>query len=157
VLCERWVENLYYQYFLRGRVLPAPAGVWPLVPVALAIKRELRRRCAVEPVIGPSQSRAPHGPQLSLIPSRRCRQRRPRRRRLQFPPPDPLAQDFVVPNHRSHRRASARSSLKSAFFTEECFRSLECLFANRKTSVTRAAAKPDLEVSSRPIEPDASI
>src|ERR1700688_327063 len=67
--------------------------------------------------------RLPHplaGPQLSLVPSRRCRQRRPRRRRLQLPPPDPLAQDFVVPNpHRSHRSASARSSLKLRFFTDD--------------------------------------
>jgi IS5 family transposase len=45
------------------------------------IKRQLRRRSANEPVIGPSQSRAPHGPQLSLVLSGRCRQRRPRRRR----------------------------------------------------------------------------
>ena len=65
----------------------------------------------------PSQSRAPHGPQLSLVPSRRRRQRRPRRRRLQLPPPHPLAQAFVVPNpRRPHRNASARSSLKPAFF-----------------------------------------
>jgi IS5 family transposase len=37
------------------------------------IKRELRRRAAIEPVIGHSQGRAPHGPQLSCKPCRRCR------------------------------------------------------------------------------------
>jgi IS5 family transposase len=35
------------------------------------IKRELRRRAAIEPVI--AQGRAPHGPQLSCTPCRRCR------------------------------------------------------------------------------------
>ena len=37
------------------------------------IKRELRRRAAIEPVIGSSQGRAPHRPQLSCTPYRRCR------------------------------------------------------------------------------------
>jgi transposase, IS5 family len=68
----------------------------------------------------PSQSRAPHGPQLSLVPSRRCRQRRPRRRRLQLPTPHPLAQAFAapVPDHTLPRR-SAQSSVKSVFFTDD--------------------------------------
>ena len=61
------------------------------------IKREMRRRSAVEPVIGHLKVRAPHGPQLSLAPPRRRHQRRPRRRRLQLPPAAPLAQAFVVP------------------------------------------------------------
>jgi len=34
-LCERWVENPYYQYLWRG-VLPAPAGVRSLLSDALA-------------------------------------------------------------------------------------------------------------------------
>src|SRR5450631_3324498 len=81
-------------------------------PIAPQVSRRARDRS--------SQSRAPYGPQLSLVPSGRCCQRRPRRRRLQLPPPDPLAQAFVVPNPRPcNRRASARSSLKAAFFTED--------------------------------------
>ena len=81
-------------------------------PVAPPVCHRARHR--------PSQSRAPHGPQLSLVPSRRCQQRRPRRRRLQLPPPDPLAQAFVAPNpDRSPRRAVDQSSLKSGFFTDD--------------------------------------
>ena len=68
----------------------------------------------------PSQSRAPHGPQLSLVPpGRRC-QRRPRRRWLQLPPPHPLAQPVAAPNPiGSHCRPSDRSSLKHEFFTDD--------------------------------------
>src|SRR5450432_3638722 len=84
-------------------------------PIAPQVSRRARDRS--------SQSRAPYGPQLSLVPSGRCCQRRPRRRRLQLPPPDPLAQAFVVPNpRRPDRRASARSSLKAAFFTDDDLR-----------------------------------
>jgi transposase, IS5 family len=68
----------------------------------------------------PSQGRAPHGPQLSLVPSRRCRQRRPRCRRLQLPSPDPMAQAFVAPDPPCSRgNASARSSLNAPFFTDD--------------------------------------
>jgi len=53
-------------------------------------------------------------------PARRRRQRHPRRRRLQLPPPDPLAQDFVVPNPgRSLPGAGDQSNLKSGFFTDD--------------------------------------
>lgn len=38
----------------------------------------------------PSQGRASHGPELSLVPSGRCGQRHPRSGRLQLPSPDPL-------------------------------------------------------------------
>lgn len=56
----------------------------------------------------PSQGRAPHGPQLSLVPAGRRHQRRPRRRRLQLPPPHPLAQPPAAPNPiRSQCRGSA--------------------------------------------------
>jgi transposase, IS5 family len=54
--------------------------------VTTQIKREMRRRSAIEPVIG-HQERAPHGPQLSRRPQRRRQQRHPRRRRIQLPPP----------------------------------------------------------------------
>jgi IS5 family transposase len=43
--------------------------------VTSKIKRELRRRAAVEQVIG--HLKAGHGPQLSLVPSGRRHQRRP--------------------------------------------------------------------------------
>jgi IS5 family transposase len=68
----------------------------------------------------PSQSQTPHGPQLSLVPAWRCHQRRPRRRRLQLPPPHPLAQALVAPNPgRPLPMASDQSSLKSGFFTDD--------------------------------------
>src|SRR3979411_3112105 len=68
----------------------------------------------------PSQSRASHGPQLSLVPSRRRRQRRPRRCQLQLPPPDPLAQPLVVPNPDGTLPAAVdQSRLKSRFFTDD--------------------------------------
>jgi hypothetical protein len=47
-------------------------------------------------------------------------QRSPRRRRLQLPPPDPMAQAFVAPNPDRYRcSAATRSNLKSAFFTND--------------------------------------
>ena len=52
--------------------------------VTETIKRELRRRSAVEPVIGHSQGRASHGTKLPRRDPRRRRKRRPRRRRLQL-------------------------------------------------------------------------
>jgi hypothetical protein len=95
-----------FRVFLSGQ----KRGVTP------AIKRELRRGSAVEPVIG----HLTHGPQLSLVPSRRRHQRRPRRRRLQLAPPDPLAQDFVVANPQcSRRRTVVQSSPRTGFFTDD--------------------------------------
>ena len=83
------------------------------------IKRELRRRSAVEPVIGHLKSEHRMGRNY-LAPRRRCRQCRPRRRRIQLPTLDPVAQSFVVPNPRpAHRQTSIRSRLKSAFFTAD--------------------------------------
>lgn len=68
----------------------------------------------------PSQSRASNGPKLSLVPPRRRCQRHPRSCRLQLPPPDPLAQAFVVPDTpRPYGNDSTRSGLKQAFFTDD--------------------------------------
>jgi hypothetical protein len=80
--------------------------------IAPQVRRRARHR--------PSQSRAPHGPQLSLVPSGRCCQRRPRRRRLQLPPLDPLANAFVATNpDRALPGASDQSDLRSEFFTDD--------------------------------------
>src|SRR5206468_11890478 len=66
----------------------------------------------------PSQGRAPHGTQLSLVQARRCQQRRACRRRLQLPPSPPLAQALVAPNpDRTLRPAAAQSDLKTGIFT----------------------------------------
>lgn len=62
-----------------------------------AIKRELRRRSAIEPIIGhPEGQRAPR-PVLSQRPRRRRRQRSPLCRRTQLPPRPRLAQRAFVP------------------------------------------------------------
>lgn len=74
------------------------------------IKRELRRRSAIEPVIGHLKA---EGPQLSLVPARRRLQCRPRRCRLQLPSSHPLAQPLVAPNPGGTlRRTADQSSLK---------------------------------------------
>jgi hypothetical protein len=54
--------------------------------VTETIKRELRRRSAVEPVIGHAKAEHRIGPKLPRRNPRRRRQRLPRRRRLQLPP-----------------------------------------------------------------------
>ena len=84
------------------------------------IKRELRRRSAVEAGDRPPQIRASHGPQLSLASSGRCHQCRSRRRRLQLPPPHQMADTSVVRNpRRAKPRTPAYPSLKSPFFTDD--------------------------------------
>ena len=55
------------------------------------IRRERRRRNAIEPVIGHMKSRRPPRPQLPARPRGRRRQPRPRRRRPQPPPAPRLA------------------------------------------------------------------
>ena len=84
------------------------------------IKREMRRRSAVEPVIG--HLKAEHRMDRNYLAHRagRCRQRRPRRSRIQLPPPHPLAEAFVAPNPSAPvPDPSAQSSLKSDFFTDD--------------------------------------
>ena len=88
-----------FRVFLSGQ----KRGVTP------AIKRELRRRSAVEPVIGHLKAEHRMGRNYLWLPRRRRQQRRPRRRRLQLPPPDPLAQDFVAPNPQPLSSRSRRS------------------------------------------------
>jgi hypothetical protein len=88
--------------------------------VAPQVRRRARHR--------PSQSRAPYGPQLSLVPSLRRQQCRPRRRRLQLPPPDPLAHALVVPNlDRTLPRPLDQSSPKLEFFTDEYTTVIICM------------------------------
>ena len=84
------------------------------------IKRELRRRSAVEPVIGHLKAEHRMGRNyLWFRPWRRC-QRRPRRRRLQLPPPHPLAQAFGAPvPDRTLLPRSSESSVRAAFFTDD--------------------------------------
>ncbi len=70
-----------------------------------AIKREMRRRPAIEPAIGHAKSEHRMGRNYPRRRGRRRHQRRPCRRGIQFPPPSGLVQSFVVCNldgaHRS--------------------------------------------------------
>src|SRR5258706_13160422 len=68
----------------------------------------------------PSQGRSTIGPQLSRPPPRRLQQRRPRRRGLQLPPPDQVAQDSIAPfPGRALRSAKYPARLKRLFFTDD--------------------------------------
>ena len=69
------------------------------------IQREMRRRAAVEPVIGHIR-KSIAGSELSRPPSRRCQQRHPRRRRLQLQPPDPVAEIFIAPHPGAGRHST---------------------------------------------------
>ena len=62
------------------------------------IKRDMRRRAAVEPVIGHLKDDHRMGRNYLAHSSRRRHQRRARRRRLQLPPPAQLAEAFVARN-----------------------------------------------------------
>jgi IS5 family transposase len=76
------------------------------------IKRELRRRAAVEPVIG--HLKAEHRMGRNYLWLRQGERGQP------CPPPHPLAQPVATPNaHRSHRRASDCDSLNPEFFTDD--------------------------------------
>ena len=72
--------------------------------VTETIKRELRRRSAVEPVIGHAKSEHRMGRNYLAGTPRRRRQRRPRRRRLQLPPPARMAGSLVVCHPRPAKR-----------------------------------------------------
>ena len=74
------------------------------------IKREMRRRAAVEPVIGHLKNEHRDGPQLPPPPLRRRQQCGPRRDRLQLQPPPAVAQAFVAPNPRHPVRRAPRTS-----------------------------------------------
>jgi transposase, IS5 family len=69
----------------RGHNHPQKFRVWitgQVRRVTKTIRREMKRRAAVEPGHRASQGRAPHGPQLPQGPRRRPHQPRARRRRL---------------------------------------------------------------------------
>jgi hypothetical protein len=84
------------------------------------IKRELRRRCAIEAVIGHMKSDGHLGPLPSQGPPRRCRQRHPHRRRPQSPTRPGLAQRSPSPN-RARAPAGFRNpvSTQIGFLTDD--------------------------------------
>ena len=60
--------------------------------VTPAIKRQMRRRSAIEPVIGHLKAEQSDEPQLSCSPPRRCRQRHPGSCRIQLLAPAQMVQ-----------------------------------------------------------------
>lgn len=84
-----------------------------------AIKRELRRRSAIEPIIGhlKADGRLPLLPQR---PRRRCRQRHPLSGRPQLPPHPRLAEGSLapVPDH-PHRRRQRPLTTQIGFLTDD--------------------------------------
>jgi IS5 family transposase len=93
-------ERLHADAGYRGH--NAPPDYWSKVYISKQkrrltprIEREMRRRSAIEPVIGPPQERAPHGPQLPPPSPRRRQQCHPGSRRLQLPAPHQVAKDFI--------------------------------------------------------------
>jgi hypothetical protein len=83
------------------------------------IKRQMRRRSAVEPVIGHLKSEHRMGRNY-LWYRQQLNQRRPRRRRIQLPPPHPLAEALVVPfPGRGLQPAPRLQRLKSEIFTDD--------------------------------------
>src|SRR5471032_470996 len=80
------------------------------------IKRDMRRRAAVEPVIGHLKEDRRMG--RNYLAQRRCHQRCARRRRIQLPPPNQVAEAFAVPNlDRNCWHFSVQIQLKRTFFT----------------------------------------
>ena len=80
------------------------------------IKRELRRRSVIEPVIGHMKSEGHLGRSYPQRPRRRCRQRHPYRCRLQLPTHPRMAEGSLAPNPdrniaRLHHSISAQSGL----------------------------------------------
>ena len=76
--------------------------------VSSMFKRELRRRSAIEPIIGHLKAEGHLGPPTSKAARRRCRQRRFLSRGPQLPPHPRLAASSLAPypggSHRTHQR-----------------------------------------------------
>jgi len=97
--CE--IERAYVDKGYRGHDAQNPHRVFisgQKRGVFGVIKRELRRRSAIEPVIGHMKAEGHLGPMLPQRPRRRCRQRHPHRRRIQPPPRPRLAESSFAPN-----------------------------------------------------------
>ena len=113
------VRRIHGDKGYRGHNYPDRFKVWisgQVRRVTKAIRREMRRRAAIEPVIGHLKERSPHGSQLSQGPRWRSHQRRARRCRLQLQPApalvrgaftrtvvDPLPRPLGAPLHLTRR------------------------------------------------------
>ncbi len=84
------------------------------------IRRELRRRSAIEPVIGHLKAEG-HLGRCYLKGRRRRRQRRPLSRGPQLPPHPRLAEGFLAhPSDRSHRSQHRPARAQISFLTDDC-------------------------------------
>ena len=109
------IERAYVDKGYRGHDAPDPRRVFisgQKRGVFGVIKRELRRRSAIEPLIG--------HPLLPQGPCRRCRQRHPDRRRPQLPTHPRLAEEPLALNlPRSVDRPNRPTNLQSGLLTTD--------------------------------------
>ena len=119
-LTGREVERVYVDNGYRGHDAPEPLRVFRSGQkrgVHGQIKKELRRRGAIEAAIGHMKNEGHLGRIYLKGPPRRPRQRRPHRRWLQ-PPPGPQAEDSLAPNPRRDPRCPRTAvSPQSGFLT----------------------------------------
>jgi hypothetical protein len=84
------------------------------------IKRELRRRSAIEPIIGHLKAEGHLGSYYSKGRAGRCCQRHPLRCRLQLPSHPRLAERFLAPRpDRTQRRNQRSVSPQISFLTDD--------------------------------------
>jgi hypothetical protein len=102
-----WTHRIHVDKGHRGHNHPHKFRVWISGQVRLvtaSIRREMKRRAAVEPVIGHLKAEHRMGPQPCHGARGRSHQRRPRRRRLQLPPAPALAGRAFESLHHSSRQ-----------------------------------------------------
>jgi hypothetical protein len=88
--------------------------------VSPAIKKQMKRRAAIEPVIGHVKNEHRMGRNYTSLHPRRPHQRYPRSSRLQLPPPAKLVERFIVPVDGSDfYPAKTSTQLKTEFFTDD--------------------------------------
>ena len=100
-LTGREIERAYVDKGYRGHDAPHPRRVFisgQKRGVFGIIKRELRRRSAIEPLIGHMKEEGHLGRCYLKGQCRRCRKRHPHRRRLQLPTHPRLAEDAFAPH-----------------------------------------------------------
>ena len=106
------------------------------------IKREMRRRSAIEPVIGHLKNEHRMDRNYLAGRSRRRQQRHPRRRRLQLPPPDQVDHALIRPRPaRDLDRRQNQPAPKRQFFTDDEIRTSD--FSPRHRALPRIFANPE--------------
>ena len=123
-LTGRAIERAYVDAGYRGHDVPRPGRVFRSGQkrgVHGQIKKELRRRSAIEAVIGHCKTDGHLGRNFLKGPLRRPYQRRHERRRLQHAPHPQVVEAFIVRNHRRHSDDDNPAiGAQSGFLTADC-------------------------------------